>query len=118
MASTCFVLEENGKIIGYTTSLRSTDNPDVLFWWQMGIDKEYRGRGLSYLLTEAIVNKARELGCRCIQFTIDANNKASYRAVSNYACVNKIRMEKIGASRYHHVLDDKQTNLTMYQYDL
>lgn len=118
MSSTCFVLEENGKIIGYTTALRSTDNPDILFWWQMGIEEEYRGRKYSFLLTEAIVKKARALGCKHIQFTIDSSNRASYGSVSSYANKNKISMKKIGESRYHHVLDDKDQKVTIYQYDL
>ena len=48
----CFILEENDMPIGFIASI---ETKDILLIWQIGILKDYRGVGYSYLLLDNLL---------------------------------------------------------------
>jgi L-2,4-diaminobutyric acid acetyltransferase len=66
-SETCFVIEEEGKIVGYVSGMKSGTLPDVFFVWQIGVAEEMRGKGYSYLLLEEILEAAKKMRCTKLQ---------------------------------------------------
>ena len=74
-----FVYEKNGDSpVGYVMCVKTND---TLFFWQIGVRKEYRGRGLSRLLIDAVFKKAEsETESPILGVTIAKDNQNSYFA--------------------------------------
>ena len=85
-----FILEDDGKPIGYIMVLNTID---VLFIWQIGIIKEYRGKGLSYKLISAVMEYAKSIN-KPIEVTIASNNKSSFNAFKSAALKQNLKMIK------------------------
>ena len=85
-----FILEDDGKPIGYIMTLNT---PDVIFIWQIGIIKEYRGKGLSYKLISAVMEYAKSIN-KPIEVTIASNNKNSFNAFKSAALKQNLKMIK------------------------
>ena len=85
-----FILEDDGKPIGYIMALNT---PDVIFIWQIGIIKEYRGKGLSYKLISAVMEYAKSIN-KPIEVTIASNNKSSFNAFKSAALKQNLKMIK------------------------
>lgn len=77
--SSIFILEDAGTPVGYLMAL---DNPDCVFLWQIGILASYRGKGLSQLLYERVMDFA-SAAQKPLQVTIAPENKASYGALAS-----------------------------------
>ena len=85
-----FILEDDGKPIGYIMALNT---PDVIFIWQIGIIKEYRGKGLSCKLISAVMEYAKSIN-KPIEVTIASNNKSSFNAFKSAALKQNLKMIK------------------------
>lgn len=85
-----FILEDDGKPIGYIMTLNT---PDVIFIWQIGIIKEYRGKGLSYKLISAVMEYAKSIN-KPIEVTIASSNKSSFNAFKSAALKQNLKMIK------------------------
>jgi len=78
-ADTCFVAEQEGRVVGFQMGFYSQQNHDTYFLWQIGTDPSLRRQGVGRnLLTFAEEELARD-GCRRIEVTIDPGNMPSFR---------------------------------------
>lgn len=87
----CFYLKDNDKVIGSIMSLQTNK---TLFVWQIGIVSEYRKKGLSYTLYEAVYNAAKEKGLSSITLSIDPSNENSYYAILSFCNKNNLKLIK------------------------
>ena len=85
-----FILEDDGKLIGYIMAINTSD---VIFIWQIGVIKEYRGKGLSYKLISAVMEYAKSIN-KPIEVTIASNNKSSFNAFKSAALKQNLKMIK------------------------
>ena len=113
--NTCFVLEENNKIVGFATAIISPTKPDTLFFWQLGISANLRGKNYSFLLIDKIVSAAKEFQCKYIEFTIFPNNIASIKTVTSYAKRNNIMLKQKGTVDFLDPVSNEQFIQNLYQ---
>ncbi len=92
-----YIIESNGTPIGY---IMAVDTPTILFIWQIGILKEYRGKHLSERLISMVVRHAKKLN-KDIEVSIAPDNKASYFSFKNYCEKYEIEFEEIGEVNIH-----------------
>lgn len=85
-----FILEDDEKPIGYIMALNTSE---VIFIWQIGVIKEYRGKGLSYKLISAVMEYAKSIN-KPIEVTIASNNKSSFNAFKSAALKQNLKMIK------------------------
>lgn len=90
-----FILNCGNEPVGFITLI---DAPSALFIWQIGILPEHRRRGLSRLLYEAALSRARELG-KDAEVTIADDNAASVAALRSVAKKNGIQLSVTGEAR-------------------
>ena len=114
----CFVMEEDEKAVGYASGVKSSTEEDVFFMWQIGIAEEFRGKGLSQVLIEKIVNVAKKQNCNILQLTIEPDNEASFSTFNNYAKKNNLIMETAGEAKYNDSLSGKTESETLYEIKL
>lgn len=92
-----FLMLDEGKPAGYILSL---DTGDRIFFWQIGILKEYRGKGLSQLLIGKIMEYAKEHS-KDVEVTIAADNAASNSAFAKYCSENGWKITNNGVCELH-----------------
>jgi L-2,4-diaminobutyric acid acetyltransferase len=112
---TCFVLEKEGRIIGFISGLLCSNQPDTLYLWQIGIDPDYRGNRYAEILIKRVVAAARAKGCKGLQITIAPENRSSYRLFSRFALEQKLTMDKAGAVDIFDSLTKKKTFENLYE---
>ena len=94
---TCFVLEKEGRIIGFISGLLSSSQHGILYLWQIGIDPDDRGNRYAEILLKRMVEAARAKDCNGLQVTIAPENRSSYRLFSRFALEQGLAMDKTGA---------------------
>jgi GNAT superfamily N-acetyltransferase len=74
--STCFVLEQDGQVVGtvtlYVLPALSHDGRPFGLIENVVVDQSAQGTGLGRTLMEGVEQKARELGCYKVSFTSNA----------------------------------------------
>jgi L-2,4-diaminobutyric acid acetyltransferase len=83
-SSTCFVAEEENKIIGFISALPSVDK-EYLFIWQVAVDTDYHHLGIGSKLLDAVIAEAKNKSYKSIEFSIDSKNIASQNMFSSKA---------------------------------
>ena len=89
----CFIIKENNKVAGTILTVR---NKDVLFVWQIGVLKEYRQKGYSQALYNAVLNYALQNGQSKIAMSIDPTNQASFNALKSFCSKNNLTFNQVG----------------------
>ncbi|BFH70917.1 MAG: diaminobutyrate acetyltransferase [Paenibacillus dendritiformis] len=84
-ADTCFVAEQDRKLIGFVSALRPPEMPDTLFVWQIAVRDGYRGRGIAEALLRTLHDAACRARVRFIETTITPSNTASQRLFAKMA---------------------------------
>ncbi len=112
----CFVLEKDKKIIGFISGMKSTSQEGVFHIWQVGVFVTHRGQGHAYKLIEKILQRAKELGCSKVQFTIEVGNDKSLGLFTKYAKKNHIPMKKLYHIGYYDSLSKERENEDAYEY--
>lgn len=90
----CFMLKDQENIIG---TIMTVHNKDTLFVWQIGIIKEYRRKGYSQILYDAVLNFARQNGQTKIAMSVDPENEASFRAIERFCKRNNLLSKQVGS---------------------
>lgn len=90
-SSTCKVIEEGNRVVGFTSGMPSIDK-SVLFIWQICVHKDYRGKGAAVLLLDSLCKSAKELGFEKIELSISENNNASINLFKGYSQKNNLTM--------------------------
>lgn len=83
-SSTCIVAEDNNNIIGFVSGMPSIDKGSI-FIWQICVHSDYRGKGISVLLLDSLIKKAKELGFKKIELSISNSNVISQSLFKSYA---------------------------------
>lgn len=102
-AGAIFIAEFNGEIAGYA---HVTADTPAAFLDKLYIDVEWRGRGLSSRLLQAVIDEARLLGAARLELTVYERNG---RAIGFY---RKAGFVTTGSTIFT-VGEDQQTDLVM-----
>ena len=102
----CFVIKDDGQVIGFVTGFILKD--DVYFVWQIAIDPDYQGKGLSQkLLWNAVETLMDKHQIKFIQATVSPENNASMSLFKSIASsYNTFFAVKEGFTE-NHFPDDK-----------
>ncbi|MFT4199318.1 diaminobutyrate acetyltransferase [Gordonia sp. (in: high G+C Gram-positive bacteria)] len=84
-SSTSVVAEVGGRIAGFITGYRRPDDPSVLMVWQVGVDEEFRGRGIAAGMLHHLLDLVAVLGVHVLHTTISPDNEASQRLFASVA---------------------------------
>lgn len=84
-ADTCAVAEEQGRVIGFASSYRKPDDPDVLFVWQVAVSPRARGRGIGSALLRELLARASCSTVKMLETTIGPTNRASWALFESLA---------------------------------
>lgn len=84
-AETCVVAEANKQIVGFVSTFRLPNQPEVLFVWQIAVSDAHRGRGLAKSMLNEVLNRKAAKGIRFIQATISPSNKPSQALFHSFA---------------------------------
>ena len=73
----CFVIKkDDGQVVGFVTGFIMKD--DVYFVWQIAIDPDYQGQGLSRRLLDTAIQRLMHMhSIKFVQATISPDNNAS-----------------------------------------
>jgi len=74
---TTVFLRNKNLIVGFVFGIPSQKDKDLIFLWQIGIDKNMRGSSVSKNLIKEFEKKVKENGFKKIELTIDPENIAS-----------------------------------------
>ena len=117
-SDSCLVIEENNSIRGYISGIKSVSLKDTFFIWQIGVEKESRGKGCAYILIEKIMQIARKQGCTKVQFTIEPDNDKSFNTFNNFAKKNNISMKKLSSLKFHDSLSQENGLEIVYEFTI
>ncbi|XOV85100.1 MAG: diaminobutyrate acetyltransferase [bacterium] len=72
---TSIVAHEDGHLVGFVSGYRLPQHPDVLFIWQVAVDRSQRGKGLAKQLLLRLVARTPQI--TSLETTVTPDNKAS-----------------------------------------
>ncbi len=81
----CCVAAVNELIGGFVSGYIHPQNSEVLFIWQVGVDKQLKGKGLAQRLILDILKRDSMSGVKYIYTTISPSNTASRRLFEKLA---------------------------------
>lgn len=93
-----FTLKNDDEAIGYIMSIK---NDHYVFIWQIAIKPEYRQKGLSKYLYEAVEEFCNKHKIEVILLSIDPNNVASKNALYSYCLANNHNIIKYDGIDLH-----------------
>lgn len=106
------------KVAAFCMGIRSTDDPDILLIWQIGVGPEYRGSGNAGRLLDETYRVAKDLGCRRLQVTIAADNKASLATFKRFARSLDATLEPVSALSFVDPIEKISEEETVYEIGL
>jgi len=76
-SDTCFILEENGKMVGYLAGYISQTHPEQACIHFFGIDPSCRGKSYGRLAYRYFFHTVKQQGCSSVQCVVPVENKQS-----------------------------------------
>ena len=76
---TSAVIENNDKIIGFTSGYLTGNKNDILFIWQIAIDQSFRNKGLALKMLKEILSRQSSKKIKYLHLTISPSNNSSFR---------------------------------------
>lgn len=76
-SETCVVAKSGEDVVGFVTAFCPPTEPDVVFVWQVAVDKSQRGKGFGKTLLKELLKR---VGCEDVKYleaTISPSNKPS-----------------------------------------
>lgn len=73
----CAVVEVDSKLVGFVSAYIPPNQPDILFVWQVAVDKAYRKRKLAIAMLKEIIHRPFCRNIKYIHSTIAPSNFAS-----------------------------------------
>ncbi|SHJ01432.1 GNAT family N-acetyltransferase [Lutispora thermophila] len=116
--NTCFVLEDEDEIVGYTGGMKSSSMDRTFYLWQIGLMPDYRGKGYFNMLMDQIINEVKAIGCKFLEFSVLSDNYQSINAFSNYAKKKGLPIEKRGSLSFYDKLTDEECKEDIYRISL
>lgn len=77
--NTCFVAENDDKIIGFMSGFMSQIDPSIFFIWQYGVSESHEKTNVPMRLFINMVSAARKMGCKKLRFTIEEGSERAER---------------------------------------
>ncbi|WP_028581075.1 diaminobutyrate acetyltransferase [Desulfogranum japonicum] len=77
---TCIVGEKESEIVAYVIGYTPPSSPETLFVWQIGVARQYQGKGVGKEMLLALVNQCKP---RFLESTITRENTASIKVFSS-----------------------------------
>ncbi len=114
-SSLCFLMIEEGNIIGFISGIKSSKDINLVYLWQIGVSKDHRGKNYASVLIDHFVNSAKSLECNRIQVSISPLNEVSYNAFLKYSKEKNYLFLKTGEIKYHDQLTDKNEFEILYE---
>lgn len=111
----CFVIEEDNRVIGFISGMASSREKGVFYIWQIGVDPLYRGKGCAGLLLEKISEAAGERHCHTLHVTIESDNTASIKAFTRFAGRHGSSLERAGSAEFYDSLTEKKVLEDLYK---
>jgi ribosomal protein S18 acetylase RimI-like enzyme len=91
--NSCFIVEDNDKIIGFVMGFSSQADTTKFFLWQIGVTPRYRGQNIGTILLKRLENEAKNHGCKRIELTVDPENVPSQKLFEKNGYFNMSVME-------------------------
>ncbi len=114
----CFIMLEVDKTIGFISGIRSSLDKNVVYLWQIGINKEDRGKNYASILIDHFIKSVIALGCNKIQVSIAPENESSLNTFLKYSKVHSYNISKIGEAKYYDTLTCKNYFEILYQIEI
>lgn len=86
-AADCRVAVSGDRVVGFVLGYRRPEDPARLFVWQVAVDADQRGKGLSGRMLDDLVSAARDgdSPVAWVETTITDDNIASQRLFASFA---------------------------------
>jgi L-2,4-diaminobutyric acid acetyltransferase len=117
-SNTCFVLEDEEIIVGYTGGMKSSSMEGVFYLWQIGLLPDYRGKGHFTMLLDKIIETVRSLDCHSLEFSVLSDNHQSINAFAKFAKNKGLPFEKRGSLDFYDKLADEKCIEDIYRISL
>ncbi|HEX3385905.1 MAG TPA: GNAT family N-acetyltransferase [Mucilaginibacter sp.] len=93
-----FVAEEYGKVIGFSSFGHFRVWPCYRYTVENSVyvHPDHRGKGISKLLMQPLIDRAREMGMHAMIAGIDADNAVSYRLHQSFGFVEVAHFREVG----------------------
>lgn len=103
-SATSAVAEQGGKVIGFVSGYRLPDEPEILFIWQVAVDRAARGGALGKRLILDILSRPVCANVSMLETTVTQSNSASQAMFDKIAAV-------LGAPHRRTLLFDRDRHL-------
>lgn len=103
-SSTCMVVEDNNRVIGFVSSMPSMDK-GLLFIWQICVHKDYRGKGVAALLLDSLFMAAKEHGFVKLELSISEGNNASMNLFRSFSEKNNLMMHEKNRYKFGNITE-------------
>lgn len=90
-SDTCVVVEDNGKIIAFSSGYIPPSRPDTFFNWETVVHRDYRGHSLQKRM---LLYQIRMTNVEYFEGTVNPSNKVSYRNFCELAELLNTKCEK------------------------
>ncbi len=84
-AETSLVAEREGRVVGMMLGYRPPGRPNVLFVWQVGVEKANRQQGIAKKLIHEVMKRGCRHEARFLEATVTPSNRASERLFTSIA---------------------------------
>lgn len=84
-AHTSVIAELDGKLAGFISAYLLPSDTSVLFIWQVVVNQQFRGHGISQFMFENILLRENIRPVTSIQTTVSPSNSSSYRMFEKLA---------------------------------
>lgn len=102
-SETCLVVEDNDKIVAFTTAFEFKKSPDTLFVWQIAVLPKYRKEKLAQRMLQKLVKSTKS---KYIQATIEEANIASFSLFESLANKFEAKFQRQQGFDEDHFPDD------------
>lgn len=84
---TTILAEDGERVVGFVMGLTTPERPRSVFVWQVGVDPDYRGRGLASRLLNELMERSQAI---YLEASVTPSNRASmalFRGMARRWCV-------------------------------
>ncbi|MEQ6389354.1 diaminobutyrate acetyltransferase [Bacillaceae bacterium S4-13-58] len=74
---TCVVAKHEDQLVGFVTAFIPPKQQDVVFVWQIGVDPNFKGKGIASKLLHELINREACQDVRFVEATVTPDNEAS-----------------------------------------
>jgi len=76
-ANTSIVAKDGSKIVGFISAYMIPTKPDTVFIWQVAVDQNYRGKGISSKMIQGILDRPACKPAKFLEATVTPSNESS-----------------------------------------